>query len=372
MNLRLLRGWAVRLLGLFGRRDGERELAEELESHLQMHMDDNLRAGMTADEARRHALIKLGGVTQVKESYRDRRGLPLVEATLQDLRYALRVLGKAPGFTAVAVLTLAFGIGANTAIFSVVNAVLLRPLPYAEADRLVWLSERHEEIAARWVSYPNFLDWQSRSKSFEAMAAIRGWQMTLTGSGEAQAINARLVTADYLRVMRVQPLLGRDFSPEEDRFGSPRVAVLSHSFWQSQFGGDPGVVGRDVMLDSQPFRIIGVTPPEFQHQGPPALWVLTEQLAEPNSGWSQRDNRMAGFVVARLNPGVTLAQARAEMKSVEEDLIRQYPMVNGGNEIRLVTLQESIVGDARLPLLLLFAAVGFVLLIACANVANLL
>src|SRR5205085_317517 len=179
-------------------------------------------------------------------------------------------------------------------------------------------------------------------------------------------------TADYFRVMRVQPLLGRGFSAEEDHFGTPRVAMISHPFWQSQFGGDLDVVGRTVTLDNQPFNIIGVTPPEFQHQGPPALWVLTEQVAEPNGGWFQRDNRMAGFVVARLKPGVTLAQARDEMQSVEEDLIRQYPMANGGNTIRLVTLQESIVSDMRLSLLLLFAAVGFVLLIACANVANLL
>ncbi|MFL6276644.1 MAG: ABC transporter permease [Blastocatellia bacterium] len=295
-----------------------------------------------------------------------------MQTLLQDLRYGVRMLCRQPGFTLVAVLTLAIGIGANTAIFSVVNAVLLRPLPYAEADRLIWLAERHEEIAARWVSYPNFLDWQSRSRSFEAMAAIRGWLMTMTGSGDAQAINARLVTADYFRVMRATPMLGRDFSTEEDRFGAPHVAVLSHDFWQSQFGGDPALVGQSITLDNQSFTVIGVMPPEFQHQGPPALWVLTEQVAEPAGGWFQRDNRVAGFVVARLNPGVSLEQARAEMKSVEEELIREHPMANGGNTIRMVTLQESIVGDASLSLLLLLAAVAFVLLIACANVANLL
>jgi putative ABC transport system permease protein len=290
----------------------------------------------------------------------------------QDLRYSSRMLLKRPGFALVAVITLALGIGANTAIFSVVNAVLLRPLPYADANRLVWLSEQHEEIPSRWISYPNFLDWQSRSQSFEAMATIRGWQMILTGSGDAQAVSARMVTADYFRVMRVQPALGRGFTPEEDRFGALRVTVLSQPFWQTQFGGDPGMVGKTITLDNQPFTVIGVMPPAFQHQGPPALWVLTEQVAEPGSGWFMRDNRMAGFVVARLNPGVTMAQARTEMKSVEEQLIREYPMTNGGNTIRLVSLQESMVGDARRSLLLLFAAVGLVLLIACANVANLL
>src|ERR1700742_1808288 len=196
--------------------------------------------------------------------------------------------------------------------------------------------------------------------------------MTMTGSGEAQALGARLVSADYFRVMGVQPLYGRGFSAEEDKFGGLQVAVLSYPFWQTAFGGDPGIVGHNVMLNDQSFDIIGVMPAEFQHQGPPSLWVLTEQVAAPNGFWFDRDNRMAGYVVARLNPGVSIDAARAEMTTIGEDLIRQYPMPNGGNMIRLISLQESIVGDMRLPLLLLFAAVGLVLLIGCANVANLL
>jgi hypothetical protein len=167
---------------------------------------------------------------------------------------------------------LALGIGANTAIFTVVNAVLLRPLPYPESDQLVWLTERNEEIPARWISLPNFLDWQSRNQSFESLATIRGWQMTLTGTGEAQAqsINARMVTADYFRVMRARPLLGRDFVSDEDKFGAPNVTVISHAFWQSQFGGDPDVIHKTVTLNNRSFQIIGVMPQEFQHQGPPA------------------------------------------------------------------------------------------------------
>ena len=156
-----------------------------------------------------------------------------MQTLLQDLRYGVRMLAKKPGFAFVAIITLALGIGANTAIFSVINAVLLRPLPYAEADRLVWLTERHEEIPSRWISYPNFLDWRDRNQSFEAMATIRGWQMTMTGSGEAQSVTARMVTADYFRVMRAYPLLGRDFNSEEDKFGAPSVAVFSHTFWQT-------------------------------------------------------------------------------------------------------------------------------------------
>jgi predicted permease len=295
-----------------------------------------------------------------------------MQTLLQDLRFGARMLLKQPGFTIIAIITLALGIGANTAIFSVINAVLLRPLPYPEAEQLVWLTERHEQIPRRWISYPNFLDWQSHSQSFEAMATIRGWQMTMTGNGEAQSLSGRMVTADYFRVMRARPFIGRDFNSDEDRFGAPSVAVLSHAFWQSQFGSDPEIVNQTITLNNQTFKVIGVMPPEFQHQGPPAVWVLTEQYAQQESGWFNRDVRIAGFVIARLKPDVTLPQARAEMKSIEEQLISQYPMTNGGNTIQAVTLQESIVGDTRQSLLLLFAAVGVVLLIACANVANLL
>jgi putative ABC transport system permease protein len=290
----------------------------------------------------------------------------------QDLRYGVRMLVKKPSFTLIAISTIALGIGANTAIFSVVNAVLLRPLPYVESDRLVWLTERSEEIPSRMVSYSNFLDWQARSELLESMALIRGWQVTMTGSGEAQAVSARMVTADYFRVMRAQPLYGRDFISEQDRFGAPGVAMISHTFWQTQFGGDTEMIGKTITLNNQPVIIIGVMPETFQHQGPPSLWVLTEQIAQPQSGWFQREVRMGGNVIARLKPGVTIEQARAEMKSIEEQLIIQYPMQNGGNSIRLVTLQESIVGDTRQSLLLLLGAVGLVLVIACANIANLL
>jgi predicted permease len=248
----------------------------------------------------------------------------------------------------------------------------MRPLPYVEADRLVWLTERHDQIRTRWVSYPNFLDWRERNQSFDSIALIRGWQVTLSGGAEAQAVNARLVTADYFRVMRVAPMIGRVFDSEQDKFGAPRVAVLSHAFWQSQFGGDPEIAGKQVTLDNQAFTVIGVIPPEFQHHGPPPMWIPTEQLAEPGSGWLRREDRVGGFVIARLKPGITIAQARADMKSIEEQLVGDYPMQNGGNTITLATLQDSIVGDLRPSLLLLFAAVGLVLLIACANVANLL
>ena len=366
----------------------EAEIVEELAQHLEDRYQELLAAGMTAEQASRAALAELSKSELLTRRLRRverqvtrepvvwgaarMKGMNIIGDLWQDLRYGFRMLGKNPGFASIALLTLALGIGANTAIFSVINAVLLRPLPYPEADRLVWLNERHEQIPARWISYPNFLDWRGRNQSFESVALIRGWQMTLTGGGEAQSVNARMVTADYFRVMQVRPMLGRDFNTEEDTFGAARVAVLGHAFWQTQFGSDPDIVGKPITLDNQSFTVIGVMPAEFQHQGPPAMWVSTEQYAEPGSGWFRREDRVAGLVIARLKREITIEQARADMKSIEQQLISEYPMQNGGNTIRVVTLQESIVGDSRQQLLLLFAAVGVVLLIACANVANLL
>jgi len=374
-----------RLAGLKLDPTREAEIVEELAQHFELRCEEVLSSGATSEEAEREVLAELSdGASLEQELRRVERCFKREPEVLQtgrmkmvgdlwrDLRYGIRLLARRPGFASIAVLTLALGIGANTAIFSVINAVLLRPLPYHEADRLVWLTERAEQIPTRLISYLNFLDWRERNQSFESIALIRGWQMTLTGGGEAQSVNARMVTPDYFSLMRVRPMLGRDFNSEEDRFGAPRVAVLSHAFWQSQFGGDPAIVGKPIALDNQSFNVIGIIPPEFQHHGPPALWVSTEQYAEPGSGWFRREDRVAGFVIGRLKSGVTIEQARGDMKSVEQQLIVEYPMQNDGNTIRLVTLQESIVGDSRQSLLLLFAAVGVVLLIACANVANLL
>ncbi|HEX8149361.1 MAG TPA: ABC transporter permease [Pyrinomonadaceae bacterium] len=289
----------------------------------------------------------------------------------QDLRYGARVLRKRPGFTAVAALTLALGIGANTAIFSVVEAALLRPLPYDRPEQLVWMYEDGPDVSNRWVSYPNFLDWRARGRSFEAMSTIRGWDMTLTGAGgEPEALAARMVSAEYFDVMRARPVLGRAFLREEDGAGGAPVTVLSHGFWRRRFGGDPSVVGREIVLDGRPFTVVGVMPPDFRHQGPPPLWVLTGQFAA-REDWMHRDVRIAGNVVARLKEGVTLEQARADMASVKEGLTRESPYTNAGHVIRVVSLHESLVGDSRAPMLLVFGAVGCVLLIACANVANL-
>jgi putative ABC transport system permease protein len=294
----------------------------------------------------------------------------MMDTLWHDVRYGARMLLKKPGFTVIAVMTLALGLGANTAIFSVIDAVLLRPLPYAEPEQLVMLSETKEQVQNRWVSYPNFLDWRERNRSFEAMSTFRSWTLTLTGSGEPESLNARLVTADYFTVMRVEPLLGRSFTSDEDKPGTSLVTVLSHGFWQRRFGGDPDIIGRSITLDNRPFTVVGVMPPDFYHHGPPPLWVLVGQLAADN--WMQRDVRVAGYVIARLKRDVSVQQAQADMDAIGAQLNQQYPWHNANHSIRLTTLQENIVGSSRPMLLMLFGAVGLVLLIACANVAHLL
>jgi putative ABC transport system permease protein len=287
---------------------------------------------------------------------------------IQDLIYGLRWLRKNPGFTVLAVLMLAVGIGVNTAMFSVVNAVLLQPLPYPEPDRIVWMNESGPEVANRQVSYPNFVDWRARNSVFESMSTFRGWSANITGTDKPEALDARIVTADYFRVMRTTPLLGRDFTADDDKPGAPPVTIISYAFWQQRFAGDPNIVGRQILLDDKAHTIIGVTRQDFAHQGPPPLWVLMGPL-----NWKSRDVRNGGNVIARLKPGVTIDQARDEMNRISQQLRKEYPIHNAGaNVVNVVSLQDSITKRVSTALKILFAAVGLVLLIACANVANLL
>ncbi len=287
---------------------------------------------------------------------------------LQDLIYGFRWLSKHPGFTVLSVLTLAVGIGVNTAMFSVVHAVLLKPLPYPEADRIVWMTESGPEVSNRWVSYPNFVDWRARNQAFESMSTFRGWFVNLTGSDRAENINSRMVTAGYFKVMRATPLLGRDFTDADDQPDAPPVTIISHAFWQQRFAGDPNVVGKQVILDDKGYTVIGVMPESFVHQGPPPLWLLMGPM-----NWKARDVRVGGSVIARLKPGVTIDQARAEMNRISQQLFQEYPVHNAGaNSVTVVSLQDNITRNVGTALKILFGAVGLVLLIACANVANLL
>jgi len=286
----------------------------------------------------------------------------------QDLIYGLRWLRKNPAFTVLAVLMLAVGIGVNTAMFSVINAVLLQPLPYPEPDRIVWMNESGPEVQNRHVSYPNFVDWRARNSVFESMSTFRGFWANITGTDKPEALDARIVTADYFRVMRTTPMLGRDFTADDDKPGAAPVTIISYAFWQQRFAGDPNIVGKEILLDGKSHTIIGVTGQDFAHQGPPPLWVLMGPL-----NWKNRDVRTGGNVIARLKPGVTIDQARDEMNRISQQLRREHPIANAGaNVVNVVSLQDSITKRVSTALKILFVAVGLVLLIACANVANLL
>ena len=287
---------------------------------------------------------------------------------IQDIIYAVRWLRKNSGFTALSVLMLAVGIGVNTAMFSVINEVLLTPLPYPEADRLVWMNESGPDIANRWVSHSNFLDWRERNQVFESMSTFRGWYMNITGGDEPENINTRMVTSDYFKVMRASPFMGRDFTPEDDKPGAAPVVLISYGTWQKRFAADPNVVGKNITLDDRAYTVIGVLPESFAHQGPPPAWVLMGPF-----NWQGRDVRTGGNVIARLKPGVTIEQARSDMNRIAQELRQEHPVDNAGaNAVNVLSLQDSITGNVSTALKILFGAVGLVLLIACANVANLL
>ena len=287
---------------------------------------------------------------------------------IQDLTYALRWLRKNSGFTVLAVLMLAVGIGVNTAMFSVINAVLLQPLPFPEPDRIVWMNESGPEIKNRELSYPNFVDWRGRNQVFESMALFRGWSVNLSGTDKPENLDTRMVTSDYFKVMRATPMLGRDFTPEDDQPGAADVTIISYGFWQQRFAGDPNIIGKQILLEEKPHTIIGVTPQNFTHHGPPPLWVL-----EGPQNWKSRDVRNAGNVIARLKPGVTIEQARAEMNRIAQQLRQEHPVANAGADtVNVLSLQDNITRNVGTALKILFVAVALVLLIACANVANLL
>src|SRR5262245_44463465 len=353
-----------RLRGLFLKRKLEQELEDEIRAHLEMQIEDNLRQGMSPDDARYSALRKFGGVERVKESYRERSSLAVVDSTLQDLRYALRMLLLNPGFTAVAVLTLALGIGANTAIFSVVNAVLLRPLPCEDPDRLVAFSQQGRPEV---FSLPDFADWREQSRSFERMAAFTYRAFNLTGVGEAERLPGETITSDLFPALSIPLAFGRSFLPEEDRPGVSGVVILSYGLWQRRFGSNPDVVGHSVKLDGRDHTIVGIAAPNLWVFGEVDLWV---PLAMDPGQAGRRSNFL--FVVGRIKPGVSLDQARAEMNAISARLAQQYPQSNSEWRAKLVPLHEELVGNSRLMLMALMAAVGFVLLIACVNVANLL
>jgi putative ABC transport system permease protein len=294
---------------------------------------------------------------------------------LQDLRYGVRALAKNPGFTVVAVLTLALGIGANTAIFSVVDAVLLRSLPYPESDRLFTVYQTLPEAPAQntGVSYPNYLDWTQQNEAFESIAAVRGNVLALSGQGEPTYIQTGSVTSNYFDVLRVKPLLGRTLQPSDDALDANPVVVMSESLWRARFGADPALLGRAVTLDQHPITVVGIVPAYFHPAEPDAAAQLWVPLRQDGVFSDMRGRRGGHYLSAlgRLKPGLSAAQAQSEMAAMEQRLAEQFPNENKGWGIRIVSLQADMAGNVRTALLVLLGAVGFVFLIACANVASL-
>jgi putative ABC transport system permease protein len=289
---------------------------------------------------------------------------------LNDLRFAFRQLLKDPGFTAVAVLTLALGIGANTAVFSVINATLLRPFPYQNPDRLIILQERNADGGLQDASYLNFADWRSQSTSFESMAAQREEEsFNFSGAGEPERLQGQIVSSDFFQTLGIRPFRGRDFVAEDDRPGAVPATILSYGFWQRRFGADESVLGRAITLNDQSFTVIGVTPANFQFRTAADVFVPIGLSAER---FKLRGRDPGVGVVARLRQGISIGQAESELNAIAARLEQEYPETNTGKRVRVESLHESFVGGTRLSLLTLFGAVGLVLLIACANLANLL
>ena len=368
------REWVKRAAGMVRHRPAG--LEDELAFHRQMAEESFRRAGHTAEEAQRLAAVQLGGATQIREAYEDQRRIPFADMLMQDLRYGVRMLRRAPGFTIAAVLTLALGIGANTAIFTVVDAVLLRPLPYADPGRLVAVGDRDGDGLPTNVSFTTVHDWRTRSQSFEQLSLMRSWQPTLVVNGEAERLPAVRVSWNYFDMMGARPALGRTFSQDDDRPDHWRVLLLSDGLWRRRFGGDPSVVGRAIVMNDREFRVIGVMPPSFEPLDAARFYNVAAEIWAPiGYDLQTRDacrscQHLRAF--GRLKTGVGVTEATAEMNAIREQMRRELPTEYQAGSIVVTPLQDAVTGEVRPALQILLAAVGFVLLIACANVANLL
>jgi len=359
---------------LFGKREREEELAEELQSHLKMAAQDRVERGEPATDAEHAVRREFGNVGLVQEVTREMWGWRSFDRLMQDLRFGVRMLAKAPGFTAVAILTLALGIGANTALFSVVNGVLFNPLPYPQPEQLVTLHESKPNFEAGSISFPNFQDWRKENTTFSMMGISRGYSFSLTSVGEPEQVQSQFVSTDFLPLLGVKPVIGRLFEEGEDDFGRSPIVIISEGFWSRKFGSAQDVIGKGLTLDGRSYTIVGVVPANFNLQ---IGDFRARELYVPIGQWtnSALHLRMAGLGIhgiGRLKPGVTIQQARADMARVTGHLAEAYPDADKGIGATLFSLKEQMVGNVRRLLLVLLAAVGFVLLIACVNVANLM
>lgn len=356
-----MRWWQIR------KRDAE--LERELESNLELEEEEQREHGLPPEEARYAARRAFGNATLIREQTRETWGSAPFERLLQDLRYALRQLRRSPGFASVCLITLALGIGANTAMFSVVQGVILAPLPFPQTNRLVFLWEKRPGVPQLDVSYPNFEDWERNTRSFDAMSALTFHNFDLTAPGSSEHLIGIKSSSGLLRALGVKPAIGRDFEASEDQPNAPNVVLISDRLWRERFASDRRVVGRPVDLDGKSFTVIGVLPPDFHFLADAD--VITP--LRPNLPPIFTDRSVEAFaVVARLKPGVTVSAAEAAMNVIQQELDRQYPNADRGIGVTATSLMQEVVGDVKGTILLLFGAVGLVLLITCANLANLL
>jgi putative ABC transport system permease protein len=363
----MMRTFWAKWKAIFRKRSLDQDLDSELQYHLDMQIAENLQKGMPPGRARAEARRSFGGLEQVKELYRDQRAFPALESAILDVRFALRMMRRSPGFTAIAVLTMALGIGASTAVFSVVNAIVMRPLRFHEPQRLMVILSAEKGGARSFLSAQGvYVDWSERETSFESFAGVRSTSMILSGAEQAHQINVAATSYDFLHVIGVQPVMGRSFTREEDRTGQASVALLDAGFWRREFNSDPHILGRTLTLDDKPFTIIGIMPAglRFAYFGATDVWIPME---------ANRGYRTGGDVIAigRLGPGVTQEAAQTEMDAIMQQIRTEH---EGDSKTYVVVkpLQEWIVGDVRRTFLVLLGAVSFVLLICCANIANLL
>ncbi len=359
---------------LFRGRRIDSDLGEELDTHLSLLEDDYVRRGLSRAEARRAARLELGGLDQTKELVKDRRGFRVVETLVSDVRYAIRLLVKSPGFATAAIVTLALGIGANAAIFSLVDAVMLRPLPYPQAHQLVSIWEVMQPTGMRSVIAPaNYVDYVKRARSFVALTALQTAGKNLTGDGDPERLAAEEVTASYFDALGVAPAIGRPFSADENTPGRNGVVIISHGLWQRRFGGDPAILSREIRLDARLYRVVGVMPPDFQAptqaRSSDSISVLVPIAFDAELLANRNDHEVD--VIGRLAPGVSLETARTEMAAISDALAREFPDA-ASVRTALAPLGADQVRLVRPLLIILLAAVGLVLLMACVNVASLL
>jgi predicted permease len=361
--------------GLMSKRRQEEELDAELRECLETAVEEKIRSGVSRAQATRASRMEFGSVEAVKDHVRDIGWHSFVDGLWQDVRYASRMLRKSPSFSAVAVLSLAVGVGANTAMFSIVDGVLLHPLPFDEPDRLVSIYGTNASGTNNSISYLNFLDWQRATQSLDSLAAWRGSSFVLTDNDEPEVLSGQMVSASFFAALRVPPLIGRVFRGEDDQLGAAPVVILGEGFWKRHFAADPSVVGTRMMLNGRPHTVLGVMPQSVRLLSPGA--ASFNDAFTPLGQYDAQLFRRRGVNdgtqgLARLKRGVTLGAARAEMAGIAGRLATAYPEDNTGVGVRVLTLKDDLVGEVKPMVVMLLVSVGLVLLIACANVANLL